>query len=502
MWKQVSGKNKNVNFAHFEEFFNVWIRSEKNPLNDNLKEGNSILVDNFLSEYLKEREAIKKIKDLQNILEEVKKDEEKYYWEGAAPRKAFLETLLNLTVKAGNACSDISHLIKNEAIRREITSIQKQIEQSVDTYQQSERQKLETEARKKKMPSEGDEVGNGRNLILEQKNDLEYLEFLEKQRGEKPKETLEVIHKAIEKIQLMLNALKKSGEESLEVNLFVESLEKILKDLKEMSNRNFVDTSLQDRLKAKGFNIIETIGEGSFGKVIKATKGSKTYAVKIFKEMPVPRTEWWGYQRGEVNSRIKNKGIINVKEVIHTQKGIGALIFDYVDAKDLEQHCRDKQITLEDTKKYGSEILETLKDLHQQGIAHKDIKLENILIDQNTKEAKLIDFGLSENVSLEESNTISGSELYLAPELWAEKPHGTAVDMWAFGTMLYILLTGDWKAPMLLSRKVLTKITKRDSFKKLQATPGAQELILGLLEEDPSKRWTAEKALKSDFFKS
>ncbi|KAL1764088.1 sperm motility kinase W, partial [Sigmodon hispidus] len=83
--------------------------------------------------------------------------------------------------------------------------------------------------------------------------------------------------------------------------------------------------------------------------------------------------------------------------------------------------------------------------LHQRHIAHRDIKLENILIDRAGK-VKLCDFGLAiqftEGQMLEE---VCGSLLYEAPEILARKPYdGLAVDMWSLGVVLYVLVTGEF----------------------------------------------------------
>ena len=79
---------------------------------------------------------------------------------------------------------------------------------------------------------------------------------------------------------------------------------------------------------------------------------------------------------------------------------------------------------------------------HKKGVVHRDIKLENILINQS-KVIKLIDFGFSVAISPgSKLNIFCGTPSYMAPEIVNKKEYDFAVDLWAAGILLFKILTG------------------------------------------------------------
>ena len=93
-------------------------------------------------------------------------------------------------------------------------------------------------------------------------------------------------------------------------------------------------------------------------------------------------------------------------------------------------------------KEISSQIIEGIYELHKYGILHRDLKLENILIDdRNSKlNIKLIDFGLSK-VVLENKNTNEcyGTFLYSAPEVLLNIPYNLNIDLWSLGIIIFYL---------------------------------------------------------------
>jgi serine/threonine protein kinase len=89
------------------------------------------------------------------------------------------------------------------------------------------------------------------------------------------------------------------------------------------------------------------------------------------------------------------------------------------------------------------QILKGLKYIHEMGIIHRDIKMENIIFenDSNDSEIKIVDFGLSSlKGPYQDANECYGTLNYLAPEMLAHMPYDNAVDLWSLGIIMYSLI--------------------------------------------------------------
>lgn len=165
-------------------------------------------------------------------------------------------------------------------------------------------------------------------------------------------------------------------------------------------------------------------------------------------------------------------------------------------------------------------VLAALKYLHEEAfVTHRDLKPDNILmpsLEAPYGPAKLSDFGLSNFVSVgiprdglpfEEDAVLTsavGSPGFVAPEIF-ESTYGTAVDMWAAGVILYMMLAGgDMPFAGSSTQQVMSKIRQGAvDFSRpalISASESARNLILGLLNVNSSKRLTASQALQHPWF--
>ena len=116
----------------------------------------------------------------------------------------------------------------------------------------------------------------------------------------------------------------------------------------------------------------------------------------------------------------------------------GGDLFDYI-------QCRQFKIQEQRVKELAYQIGLAIKYLHSYGIVHRDLKLENVMMSDNTETSlpKLVDFGLAKMIgpnelALEPFGTLG----YVAPEVLQKKPYSFSCDLWSYGCIIYALLSG------------------------------------------------------------
>jgi MAP/microtubule affinity-regulating kinase len=143
--------------------------------------------------------------------------------------------------------------------------------------------------------------------------------------------------------------------------------------------------------------------------------------------------------------KMKQKNIIQLHEIIDTTKYV-ILIMEYVGGGSLHGYLKSKQTRrLEewDAKRIFKQIVEGINYCHLRCITHRDIKLENLLLDE-LNEIKIIDFGFSTCVPNDKKIKIfCGTPSYMAPEIVLKTEYcGPPADIWALGVLLFTILSG------------------------------------------------------------
>jgi serine/threonine-protein kinase HSL1, negative regulator of Swe1 kinase len=145
------------------------------------------------------------------------------------------------------------------------------------------------------------------------------------------------------------------------------------------------------------------------------------------------------------------------------------------------------------------QIITALSYCHRINIFHRDLKPENVLLDRETLQVKLVDFGMAAlQPQGSKLTTPCGSPHYAAPEVIAMKPYdGSKADIWSCGVMLYVLLTG--LPPFNISGdeknfKYLFKAIREADYRLPgNMSPEAKDLIRSILVPDPDRRPTIDQ---------
>ena len=254
------------------------------------------------------------------------------------------------------------------------------------------------------------------------------------------------------------------------------------------------------------YSLGEEVGCGAFGKVVlgKHILTEEKVAIKILDKMILNQTpEDYELVNQEISilKLVKHKFIVQLYEILQTAQHI-FIIMEYCEGKEILDYILTKNRLSElESLKYFQQLINCLFYLHSQNIAHRDIKIDNMLLDSN-KDLKLIDFGLSTKYT--DDNLLDqpcGTVVYAAPEVLEGKEyHGMLADVWSSGIVLYGMLSG-----------FLPFSDKDDEINKKQVIKGeikypdffsdmAIDLLKHMLDIDPMTRYTLQEIKDHPWF--
>mmetsp|Transcript_32145 Transcript_32145/g.70140 ORF Transcript_32145/g.70140 Transcript_32145/m.70140 type:complete len:357 (-) Transcript_32145:250-1320(-) len=252
----------------------------------------------------------------------------------------------------------------------------------------------------------------------------------------------------------------------------------------------------------------ETLGTGTFGRVRLAQHihNHKYFALKILKKSEIIRLKQVEHVISEkaILSSVKHPFIIQLHATYQNPENLYMLL-EYVPGGEIFSHLRRTGRFSNDTAKfYAGSIVLAVQYLHGMDIVYRDLKPENLLLDQRGG-LKIADFGFAKKVT-DRTWTLCGTPEYLAPEIIQSKGHGKGVDWWALGILIYEMLAGyppfyDENPFGIYQKILLGKMEFPRHF-----DPYAKDLVKKLCTADRTKRFGnlksgAEDVKKHKWFK-
>ncbi|XP_043672785.1 calcium/calmodulin-dependent protein kinase type II alpha chain isoform X6 [Vespula pensylvanica] len=255
------------------------------------------------------------------------------------------------------------------------------------------------------------------------------------------------------------------------------------------------------------YDLKEELGKGAFSVVRRCVQKSSglEFAAKIINTKKLSARDFQKLEReARICRKLQHPNIVRLHDSIQ-EENYHYLVFDLVTGGELFEDIVAREFYSEaDASHCIQQILESVHHCHHNGVVHRDLKPENLLLASKAKGAavKLADFGLAIEVSGESQAWygFAGTPGYLSPEVLKKEPYGKPVDIWACGVILYILLVGYppfWDDDQhRLYAQIKAGSYDYPSPEWDTVTPEAKNLINQMLTVNPSKRITANEALK------
>ncbi len=279
--------------------------------------------------------------------------------------------------------------------------------------------------------------------------------------------------------------------------------------------------SLTPGTKLGPYEILAPLGAGGMGEVYKAKDArlDRTVAIKVLPAHVASHPEV--RQRFEREARAVsslNHPHICTLHDIGSENGIDFMVMEHIEGDTLADRLKKGALPLDQALRYGIEIADALDKAHRQGVVHRDLKPGNIMLTKSG--AKLLDFGLAklqhgpqegapdlsslatEAKSLTEKGAILGTFQYMAPEQLEGNEVDARTDIFAFGAVLYEMVTGrkafEGKSQASLIGAIMNSEPQPMSELQPVSPRSLDWSVKRCLSKDPDDRWQSARDLMAE----
>jgi eukaryotic-like serine/threonine-protein kinase len=270
------------------------------------------------------------------------------------------------------------------------------------------------------------------------------------------------------------------------------------------------------------YEIVAPLGAGGMGEVYRArdTRLERTVAIKVLPDhLSSPEARQRFEREAKTISQLSHPHICALYDVGH-QDGVEYLVMEFLDGETLADRLVRGPLPLEQAVRYAIEMAEALDRAHRAGVVHRDLKPGNVMLTKSG--AKLLDFGLAKLAALPfgvmsglsmqpttprasdltAQGAILGTFQYMAPEQLEGKEADARTDVFAFGAVLYEMVTGRKAFSGGSQASLIASILERqpDPISSVQpaAPPAFDRIVRKCLAKDPEDRWQSASDLASE----
>lgn len=260
------------------------------------------------------------------------------------------------------------------------------------------------------------------------------------------------------------------------------------------------------------YEIVSPLGAGGMGEVYKArdTRLHRTVAIKTLREHlandPDRRARF--DREARAISKLNHPNICALYDVGH-DNGVDYLVVEYIEGQTLAARLKKGALPITQALAIAIDVAAALDAAHRTGIIHRDLKPANVILTKGG--AKLLDFGIAREIAgdplttsvtrgtITLDGTLLGTPQYMAPEQLEGRDADARADIFAFGAVLYEMLSGARAFPGETRTTVIAAVLDREPPPLRSDTPPALDrLVRKCLMKDPERRWQTSADLLDD----